>query len=49
MAKRKEQKKVSHPEWKKLGFAGLILKAMQKAGKKDNKKEEEPIVKKDYW
>jgi hypothetical protein len=26
----KEKKKGSHPEWEKLGFAGLILTALEK-------------------
>ena len=28
--KNKEKKKGSHPEWEKLGFAGLILTALEK-------------------
>jgi len=49
MAKKKERKKVKHPEWEKLGFAGLILKAMTKAGKKDKKKKDDHLIEKDYW
>ena len=48
---RKEKKsKKSHPEWVKMGFAGLIMTALQKAGEKKKKeKKKEPLIKKDYW
>jgi hypothetical protein len=47
--KQKEKNKETHTEWEKLGFAGLILTALEKAGKKKKKKMDDPIIKKDYW
>ncbi len=50
MGKNKEQKKEKHLEWEKLGFAGLILKAMEKAGEKEEKKKkDDQLIEKDYW
>ncbi len=50
MAKNKKKKKGSHPEWEELGFAGLILKAMTRAGKKKGKKKKDDhIIEKNYW
>ncbi|MEA1882680.1 MAG: hypothetical protein U9N31_09810 [Candidatus Marinimicrobia bacterium] len=49
MAKNKEKKKENHPEWEKLGFAGLILTALEKAGKKGKKKKKDHLIEKDYW
>ena len=46
--KQKEKNQEPQPEWEKLGFAGLILTALEKAGKK-KKKIDDPIIKKDYW
>ena len=43
---KKNQK--NNDKWKKMGFAGLILSALNNAGKKKNKKKKE-IIKKEYW
>ena len=45
MAK-KDQK--NNSKWEEMGFAGLILSALNNAGKKKNKKKKE-IIKKEYW
>ena len=47
--KQKEKNKEPHTEWEKLGFAGLILTALEKAAKKKKKKIDDPRIKKDYW
>ncbi len=48
-----KQKKEKYEGWGKLGFAGLILKAMTKAGKKSkknkSKKDKDKLIEKDYW
>ena len=48
-----KQKKEKYEEWGKLGFAGLILKAMTGAGKKSkkekSKKDKDKLIEKDYW
>ena len=43
----KENQK-NNDKWEKMGFAGLILSALNNAGKKKNKKKKE-IIKKEYW
>ena len=48
-----KQKKEKYEEWGKLGFAGLILKAMTGTGKKSkknkSKKNKDKLIEKDYW
>ena len=48
-----KQKKEKYEEWGKLGFAGLILKAMTGPGKKSkkekSKKDKDKLIEKDYW
>ena len=46
--KKKDHKKSTHPEWKKMGFVGLIVETLRNAGKK-NKKSIDTLVKKEYW
>ena len=48
MGRKEKKSKKSHPEWEKMGFAGLIMTALQNAGGK-KKKKKEPLIKKDYW
>ena len=50
MGRKEKKSKKSHPEWEKMGFAGLIMTALQKAGgKKKKNKKKETLIKKDYW
>ena len=46
MGRKEKKSNKSHPEWEKMGFAGLIMTALQKAGGKKKKKKKEPL---DYW
>ena len=45
MAKKNQK---NNSKWEEMGFAGLILLALNNAGKKNNKKKKE-IIKKEYW
>tara|TARA_Y100000817_G_scaffold194487_1_gene152096 strand:+ start:2388 stop:2525 length:138 start_codon:yes stop_codon:yes gene_type:complete len=45
MAKKNQK---NNSKWEEMGFAGLILSALNNAGKKKNKKKKE-IIKKEYW
>ena len=45
MAKKNQK---NNRKWEGMGFAGLILSALNNAGKKKNKKKKE-IIKKEYW
>ena len=45
MAKKNQK---NNSKWEGMGFVGLILSALNNAGKKKNKKKKE-IIKKEYW
>ena len=45
MAKKNQK---NNSKWEGMGFAGLILSALNNAGKKKNKKKKK-IIKKEYW
>jgi len=51
MTEKKKPKKEKDPfGWSKLGFTGLILTALEKAGKKKGKKKKKDhLIEKDYW
>jgi hypothetical protein len=42
----KKNKNITHPEWKKMGFIGLIVETLKNAGK--NKKNKKSLIKKEY-
>ena len=43
--KKKDKNKITHPEWGKIGFVGLIVETLKNAGKKNKKY----LIKKEYW
>ncbi|MDB9722716.1 hypothetical protein OAA83_02175 [Candidatus Marinimicrobia bacterium] len=42
----KKNKNITHPEWKKIGFIGLIVETLKNAGK--NKNNKKSLIKKEY-
>ena len=46
---KKNKKGNDSAEWKNLGFAGLILKALNNAGKKQDRIKKKETIKKEYW
>ena len=46
---KKNKKENDFTEWKNLGFAGLILKALNDAGKSKDRIKKKEVVKKEYW
>jgi|TARA_B100001964_G_scaffold34959_1_gene37451 hypothetical protein len=49
MGNKKNKKDKSFEQWEKLGFAGLILSALNNAGKSENKVKKKEVIKKEYW
>ena len=43
------KKNKSFKQWGQLGFAGLILSALNNAGKSKNKVKKKEVIKKEYW
>ncbi len=48
VAKKNKKEKDSN-DWGQLGFAGLILKALNNAGKKQDRIKKKETIKKEYW
>ena len=46
---KKNKKENDSAEWKNLGFAGLILKALNDAGKSKDRIKKKEVVIKEYW
>ena len=42
----KKNKNITHPEWKKMGFIGLIVEILKNARK--NKNNKKSLIKKEY-
>jgi hypothetical protein len=49
MGNKKNKKDKSFKQWGQLGFAGLILSALNNAGKSNNKVKKKEVIKKEYW
>tara|TARA_Y100001960_G_scaffold19912_1_gene17464 strand:- start:316 stop:462 length:147 start_codon:yes stop_codon:yes gene_type:complete len=46
---KKNKKEKNSNDWGQLGFAGLILKALSNAGKKQDRIKKKETIKKEYW
>jgi len=50
MGNKKNKKDKRFEQWEQLGFAGLMLSALNNAGKRKNKvKKKKEVIKKEYW
>lgn len=49
MGNKKNKKDKRFEQWEQLGFAGLILSALNNAGKSENKVKMKEVIKREYW